>query len=405
MMNVSETIYSIEFQDMTRDNLDSFLKKVSFHYDVPSIHVAGTNGKSIISSMLSNIYRSSGRKVGLFISSNYKRDICEMIQINGLPISNSELEAYYNDNQKLFKKYELSPFDIITFIALSYFQKENVDVAIIECGMGGEYDSTNIFIPILSIITNVSLEHTEYLGVSLSEIALHKAGIIKNNIPTLIGEISGDALDVIVDVAKRKGSKITRIVETHNVNYTENGISFDYKTYRNLEISNLGNINVKNACLAIDAIDLLMENLPVDENALKDGLKDKLPKGKFEVIQGDPMFIIDGAHNPDAINKLRNDVELLGLEKEVFVIFATFKDKNITSMLPEIGLLGKVYLTTFNNKRARDGFEYFLFLNEYEYNSDYKAIIESIKVEHPDSAIVIAGSNVFASIVSDEYNK
>ncbi len=405
MMNVSETIYSIEFQDMTRDNLDSFLKKVSFHYDVPSIHVAGTNGKSIISSMLSNIYRSSGRKVGLFISSNYKRDICEMIQINGLPISNSELEAYYNENQKLFKKYELSPFDIITFIALSYFQKENVDVAIIECGMGGEYDSTNIFIPILSIITNVSLEHTEYLGVSLSEIALHKAGIIKNNIPTLIGEISGDALDVIVDVAKRKGSKITRIVETHNVNYTENGISFDYKTYRNLEISNLGNINVKNACLAIDAIDLLMENLPVDENALKDGLKDKLPKGKFEVIQGDPMFIIDGAHNPDAINKLRNDVELLGLEKEVFVIFATFKDKNITSMLPEIGLLGKVYLTTFNNKRARDGFEYFLFLNEYEYNSDYKAIIESIKVEHPDSAIVIAGSNVFASIVSDEYNK
>ena len=404
-MNVSETIYSIEFQDMTRDNLDSFLKKVSFHYDIPSIHVAGTNGKSIISSMLSNIYRSSGRKVGLFISSNYKRDICEMIQINGLPISNSELEAYYNENQKLFKKYELSPFDIITFIALSYFQKENVDVAIIECGMGGEYDSTNIFIPILSIITNVSLEHTEYLGVSLSEIALHKAGIIKNNIPTLIGEISGDALDVIVDVAKRKGSKITRIVETHNVNYTENGISFDYKTYRDLEISNFGNINVKNACLAIDVIDLLMENLPVDENALKDGLKDKLPKGKFEVIQGDPMFIIDGAHNPDAINKLRNDVELLGLEKEVFVIFATFKDKNITSMLPEIGLLGKVYLTTFNNKRARDEFEYFLFLNEYEYNSDYKAIIESIKVEHPDSAIVIAGSNVFASIVSDEYNK
>ena len=404
-MNVSETIYSIEFQDMTRDNLDSFLKKVSFHYDIPSIHVAGTNGKSVVSSMLSNIYRSSGRKVGLFISSNYKRDICEMIQINGLPISNSELEAYYNENQKLFKKYELSPFDIITFIALSYFQKENVDVAIIECGMGGEYDSTNIFIPILSIITNVSLEHTEYLGVSLSEIALHKAGIIKNNIPTLIGEISGDALDVIVDVAKRKGSKITRIVETHNVNYTENGISFDYKTYRDLEISNFGNINVKNACLAIDVIDLLMENLPVDENALKDGLKDKLPKGKFEVIQGDPLFIIDGAHNPDAINKLRNDVELLGLEKEVFVIFATFKDKNITSMLPEIGLLGKVYLTTFNNKRARDEFEYFLFLNEYEYNSDYKAIIESIKVEHPDSAIVIAGSNVFASIVSDEYNK
>ncbi len=404
-MSISETIYSHEFVEMNKDNLDDFLRKVSFSYSIPSIHIAGTNGKSVVATMLSNIYRSSGYKVGLFISSNYKKDVTQMIQINGLPISNSELEALYNSNQKLFKKYELSPFDIITFIAFSYFQKEKVDIAVIECGMGGEFDSTNIFTPILSIITNVSIEHTEYLGVSLSEIALHKAGIIKDNVPTLIGEIDGDALDVIVDYAKRKDSKITRIGETHNVSFTKEGISFDYKTYVGLEISNFANINVKNACLVIDAVDLLMNKFKVEESALKEGLKLPLPKGKFEVIQGEPLLIIDGAHNPEAIKKLRNDVDLLGLGKEIFVIFATFKDKNITSMLPEIGLLGKTYITTFNHSRARDEFDYFLFLNEYEYNSDYKALINQIKNEHPESAIVIAGSNIFACLVSDEYHK
>lgn len=402
-MSLSEMIYSFEVDDFQRENFDSFLKKVSFKYDIPSIHISGTNGKSVTASILSNIYRSSGLKVGLFISSNYKRDISEMIQINGLPTSNSELEKIFNDNQKLFKKFDLSPFDIVTFLALSIFKNNKVDIAIIECGMGGEYDSTNVFIPVLSIITNVSLEHTEYLGVSLSEISLHKAGIIKDNVPTVIGDIEGDALDVIVNVSKKKNSKVTKIGDIHNPLITPEGISFDYKTYVGLMISNHGKINIKNACLAIDAVDILMEQFPVSDAQLKEGLKARLPKGKFEEIQKESLLVIDGAHNPDAIKKLRADVDAMYGNREIIVVFATFKDKNITSMLPEIAVLGKVYITTFDNKMARDESDYFLFLDEYEYNSDYKNLINSLMSEHPEAIIVVTGSNVFASIVYDEY--
>ncbi len=404
-MSISEMIYSFDINDDSRDNLDSFLNKVKFKYSVPSIHVAGTNGKSTIAFILSNVYQDAGYKTGLFVSSHYMRKVEEMILINGEPIDSKEVEKVFNENQKLFKKYDLSPFDIIVFIALSYFQNSGVDLAIIETGIGGEYDSTNIFAPILSIITNISLEHTNELGVSLSEIARHKAGIIKDDIPTLIGNIEGDALDVIVGVAKRKNSKVTRISEIHNRKRDEVGTSFEYKTHRDLYIPNLSSVNVSNASLVIDAVDLLVNQFPVSEDALKAGLNHKLPKGKFEVIDKEGiMYVIDTAHNVEAIRTLRREVDMMVISRETFVIFATTKDKNITLMLPEIGLLGKVYITTYDNPKAREESDYFLFLDEYEFARDYRELIRHIKEEHPIARIVVTGSNVFASKVSDEVN-
>lgn len=402
-MNINEMIYSFVREDYQRDNFDDFLRKISFKYDVPSIHIAGTNGKTIVTSFLTNIYSKSKKyKVGTFISSSQNKKIEEMILINGEPISLEKVEGIFNEYQKLFKKYDLSHYEISVFIALSIFLKEKADLAIIETGMGGEYDATNVITPILSIITNVSLEHTDYLGVSLSEIALHKAGIIKNNIPVLIGEIKGDALDVIVDISKRKNAKITRIGETHNNSFISAGIKFDYKTYRDLEISNFSLTNIKNACTAIDAVDLLMESFPIDLVSLKEGLKTSLPAGKFEFIPGNPTFIIDGANNPDAIEKLRKDVDSLALNKETYIIFASYVDKNITVMLPEIALLGSLYLSTFPSLRARKEEDYFLYLDEYKFVEDYHEIIKDIKENHPDSLILITGSKKFASIVSEE---
>ena len=401
-MDINELIYSFKRDDYQRDNFDSFLKKVSFKYEVPSIHIAGTNGKTVVASMLSNIYTYSGRKTGLFVSSSTRSEISDMIRINGQSVSNSEIEKIINDNQKLFKKYDLSHFEICVFIALSIFKNEEVDIAIIECGMGGEYDATNVFVPVLSIITNVSIEHTECLGVSTSEIALHKAGIIKNNIPTLIGEIEGDALDVIVDVSKRKNSNITRIGDSHNLTPSENGVTFDYKTYRDIYVPNLSMINVKNTCLVIDAVDLLIESFPVSESALKEGLSKSLPNGRFEIIKGELNYIVDAAHNADAIAKLRRDIDNIASGKHIYVIFACFRNKNITVMLPEIALLGKLYLTTFNHDRARDESDYFLYLDEYQFVEDYKEIISKIKEEDSEAIVVITGSTVFAEMVSEQ---
>lgn len=396
-MSVNELIFSFKRDDYQRDNFNDFLKKVSFKYATPSVHIAGTCGKTVVASMLNNIYKAANYKVGLFISSSSKR-VEDMIFINGQSVSSTLVENIFNDNQKLFKKYDLSHFEIITFIALTIFDKEKVDIAFIECGMGGELDATNVFTPILSIITNVSMEHTEYLGVSLSEIARHKAGIIKNEVPVVIGNIEGDALDVIVDVTRRKNTKIVRIGKEHNLRFEDNSLSFEYKTYKDLHISNMGKVNLENAFIAIDVVDLL-ENFPVSEEALKAGLNEKLPNGRFEYIQGQPSYVLDSAHNPDAIRRLREDVDSVVGPREVFVIFASFNDKNVTLMLPEIALLGKVYLSTFDHPRARKEEDYFLYLDEYEFRSDYKSLLLELKESHPESLIVITGSTAFVDLV------
>ena len=400
-MSVNENIFSFVREDYQRDNFDDFLKKVSFKYDVPSIHVAGTNGKTVTATYLTSIYQAAGYKTGLFISTPHKR-VDEMIKINGENISLKDLEKLFDENQKFFKKFDLTHFEIATIIALTYFQRNNVDIAIIEAGMGGELDATNIFVPVLSVITNVSIEHTEYLGVSLSEIALHKAGIIKNEVPTVIGEIEGDALDTIVEVAKRKNSKITRIGKTHNERLDETGTSFDYKTYTGLKINNLAKTNVDNACLVIDAIDVLSESFKVSTEAIKAGLLKNLPEARFEIIKDNKaLFIIDSAHNPEAIVSLRKDVDRLSLS-DINVIFGSFTDKNITVMLPEIALLGKLYLVTFDHPKARKEDDYFLYLDEYPFKENYHELIKEIVESQENPIIVVTGSTALATQISEE---
>ena len=400
-MSVLELIASKSRSDYQRDNFDAFLKKVGFHYDVPSIHVTGTNGKGSVCNYLNNIYLSSGRKVGLFISPmNYS--IADMIKVNNVDIPVSEIESIYSEYRKQIEKYDLSSFEITTFIALTYFQKENVDLAIIECGMGGAIDATNIFNPILSIITSISVEHTNFLGVSLSEIALHKAGIIKDKIPVLLGDVKGDALDVIVNKTKYCNSKIYTQNRYFNEVLQENGYSFGYLPYHDLKIKSRGLTSVTDACIAIEATSILKEQFPVEEVQIKEGLLCDPLIGRLEIHEGHPTIIIDGAHNPDAIVKLRNDVEGLHLNKPIHVVFASFKDKNITVMLPEIALLGDLHLTTFDHVRARNEEDYFLYLEDYKFTSDHIELIKELKTQFPEDVIVITGSLAFASLVHKE---
>ena len=228
-MNLKEYFESTDRGDYQRENFDDFLKKVSFNYSIPSIHIAGSNGKGTTANYLANIYRAHGLKVGLF-TSPYLDEVNEMININGQNISTEDLESAIKENQKLFDKYGLSAFEIQTYIAFSYFKKNNVDLAIIECGMGGEIDATNIFEPILSIITSISLEHTAFLGRSLCEIAYQKAGVIKEEIPVVTGILNDEALKTIVEVAKEKNSKVIVSVEPAKVVYSDYGYTFAYSS-------------------------------------------------------------------------------------------------------------------------------------------------------------------------------
>lgn len=400
-MSVLEEISAYNRNDYQRDNFDSFLKKVSFKYSVPSIHVTGTNGKGSTCNYINNIYIASGRKVGLFISPCYE-SILDMIRVNNEYISLSYVEKIFKEYKKYFDKFDLSSFEIITFIAFNYFIDQKVDIAVIECGMGGEVDATNIFTPILSIITSISTEHTNFLGVSISEIALHKAGIIKNEVPLLIGEIEGDALDVLVNKCKTTRSKIIKVDHYHSLALTEEGYSFDYLPYEGLIIPSKSLSSVLDASIALEAINILKEDYPVTEASIKEGLKKSILESRFNIIKGKPIIVLDGAHNPDAIAKLRKDMETVFPDKKIHIVFASFKDKNITSMLPEIGLLGELLLTTFDHVRAREEADYFLYLEDYKFDSDHKALIKSLKETYPEDVILVTGSLAFANLVNKE---
>jgi len=400
-MSVLEEINRYNRNDYQRDNFDAFLRKIGFKYDIPSVHVSGTNGKGSTCNYINNIYIASGKKVGLFISPCYE-SMLDMIRVNNEFISISYVENTFKEYKKYFDKFDLSSFEIITFIAFKYFIDQKVDIALIECGMGGEIDATNIFKPILSIITNITSEHTNFLGVSISEIALHKAGIIKNEVPLLIGEIEGDALDVLVNKAKETKSKIYKVDHYHNLNLTNEGYTFEYRPYNEVKIPSKSLSSVLDACLALEAVNILQETYPVDINAVKEGLYKPTLDSRFNIIEGKPTFVIDGAHNPDAIIKLRKDMELVFPSKVVHIVFASFKDKNITVMLPEISLLGELLLTTFAHVRAREESDYFLYLEDYKFHSDHKELIKSLKETYPEDVILITGSLAFANLVKKE---
>ena len=382
--------------DYQRDNFDDFLKHIKFHFNIPSIHIAGTNGKGSTATFLKDIYTANNYKVGIF---NSPDNINEMIKIGGNCIENDYLDKIVNEYKKQFDKFNLSTFEIETFIAFKWFIDENVDLAIIECGMGGEYDATNIFTPILSIITSIGIEHSAFLGQSISEIALNKAGIIKEYVPTLIGNISGDALDIIVKKCKEEGSKLTLLDHYHYLKY-ENGQSiFTYRPYNNLRIASLAEYRVIAACLAVEATNLLKENFPISEDNLKKGLLYSKLKCRFEFVNENPLIILDGAHNPEGIEQLRKEIDKLSINKPIHVVFAAFKDKNIAQMLPEISLVGDVTLTTFDNPRARKDEDYFLYLDDYHYFDNFEQLITNLISEYPDDAFLITGSLAFTYTV------
>ena len=387
--------------DYQRENFDDFLKKVNFKYNVPSIHIAGSNGKGSTANYLARIYRAFGLKVGLFTSPALNK-VNEMININGNDISDEDFIKAINENEKLFKKYSLSPFEIQTFIALNYFTKQGVDLAIIECGMGGEIDATNIFTPIASIITSISLEHTAYLGRSLCEIAYQKAGIIKDEVPVITGILDEEAINTIVEVTKEKKCSLRSSVEPANVVYSDFGYNFNYMTYKDLRINSAAYYSLKDACIAIETVNALLERYPVTEDQIKEGLANTFMPVRMEVVSKSPLIIIDGSHNPEGVQNMVKSLHEVAENRPVHVLFACFTDKNIERMLSYLGEYAEdITLTTFPNRRARQMEDYFLFLEDYPFKDDAVQALEELKAQYPEDAILVTGSLAFAAYMKN----
>ena len=255
-MDIDEYLKNKTREDYQRDNFDDFLHKIKFSYAVSTIHIAGTNGKGSTVNFIKSIYQNAGYKVGSFSTPDV---FSETIKINDSPIDETYAESIINEYDHFFNKYDLSGFEIQTFIALKYFIDQNVDIAIVECGMGGEIDATNVFTPILSIITTISIEHSAFLGLSLSEIAFHKAGIIKSRVPCLVGKLNEEAMTVIFNKCKEEKSELHIVDDYFNVQRNNFDLSFDYSNLLNLKISSASTYEIEASCLAIQAVNLLNE--------------------------------------------------------------------------------------------------------------------------------------------------
>jgi len=379
-----------------RTNFDAFLTSIKFSYTIPSIHITGTNGKGSTATMIQNIFQYSGRHVGLFTSPSFDR-FQEMIYIDDDEIDDNFVIMTMNQYQERFEKYHLTTFEMQTYLAFAYFSYRKVDLSVIEVGMGGLLDATNIFIPILSIITNVGLEHTAYLGSTIQDIARHKAGIIKPKVPVLIGRLDPQALKVVEAEAKAKEAPLYVVKDTREA---KNGVNqyFTYEQYTNVELTMNGNYQITNAAVAIEAAELLKRRFPFKEKDLRTGLYKTFMPGRLEIVSSQPTVIIDGAHNPHGVQALVRSFSPFAT-KQLFIIFASFKDKDVMPMFAELEKLTKfITVTSFGHPRARHQNDYQNL--KYQYIDDFKAAIKFIYNKAPRSSVIlITGSLAFAGAV------
>lgn len=387
------------FSTYERENYDKFLAKQKFSFPLKAIHISGSNGKGSTANFLYNIYLNNGYKVGMY-NSPFLEDVVEMVKVNGKDISKEEYVSLFNEFYDAFEKYNLSSFEMQTYIAYQYFLRNNLDLVIVEVGMGGFIDATNIITPILSIITSISLEHTAYLGRSLSEIAYNKAGIIKEEVPVLVGKIDDSAMYAIREYAKDMDAPVVKVDEFHNERYEDGHIIFDYYPFKNVILNTKAFYQCKNASLALQAVELLKETLPINEDKVKEGIKNNFLPCRLEYIKDN--LLLDGAHNPDGITQLCESLSK-NETRSIHVVFASFKDKNIENMLIPLGNISSdVTLTTFAHPRARTEEDYFLYLGDYKFEEDYLKLIKDKMNEYPDDLILVTGSLAFTGVVREK---
>lgn len=384
-----------DYPSYNRDNFDNYIYKNKFDFDIKSIHITGTNGKGSTANFIRDIYSSHGYKVGFF-NSPFLFSPLEMIAINENNITIDEYLLLLNQLLKSIEKFHLSSFEIQTIIAYQYFKNNNVDLAVIEVGMGGEIDATNILDnPLLAIITSVSLEHTAYLGSTISAIAQSKSGIIKEGSKVLIGKLSDEAMYPIIMKCKKLYCPLQMVNDYHNERFADNGIYFDYKTFKNLFINTLGFYQLKNASLAVETSLMLDDIIPVTEDDIRCGLKKHVLSSRLEMVT--PSICIDGAHNPEAIDNLMESLNKI-TDKPIHAIYASFKDKNIDTILSMLNRdCVTTTITTFNHPRARVKDDYFLYLEDYPFEDDYKKAIDDAIKSYPDDFIIITGSLAFSN--------
>jgi len=328
-----------------------------------SIHVAGTNGKGSVSHMLAAILQTAGYKAGLYTSPHLK-DFRERVKINGAEISEKFVIDFTEKIKPLIEEIEPSFFEITVAMAFDYFAEQKVDVAVIEVGLGGRFDSTNIITPELSVITNIGWDHMNILGDSLEKIAFEKAGIIKQNIPVIIGETLQATKEVFVKVAAEKGAPIHYARKNWSVTSWEwqnheliVEVAESNKTdHRKYHLDLPGIYQSKNLLTVLEACSVLKElNYDIEEKDIREGLQ-KTKKltglhGRWEIIHEHPTIVLDVGHNEDGIKQIMQQLELTTYH-ELHIIIGLVKDKEVEKVLSLFPHSAHYYFTQAQIPRA-----------------------------------------------------
>ncbi len=309
-------------KDLT--NILSFSEKLgSPHKNFKSIHVAGTNGKGSVSHMLASILQEAGYKVGLHTSPHLK-DYRERIKINGQDVPEEYVIDFIHNNKEFLETNNLSFFEMSVGMAFDYFSKEEVDISIIEVGLGGRLDSTNIITPLISVITNIGLDHTQFLGNSLREIAFEKGGIIKPGVSVVVGENQEETRDVFLKIASEKGSEII-FAEDKSLQVYESDLKGPYQA--------------KNIHTAVTVIEVLNNRnlFKVSQENIAKGFKKVKNntglKGRWDIINTTPKVICDTAHNAEGLQYTMTQLSK-EVKEELHMVIGVVNDKDLGRILP-----------------------------------------------------------------------
>ena len=375
------------------------------------IHVAGTNGKGSVSNMLASVLQQAGYQVGLY-TSPHLTDFRERIRINGEMISKQKVVNFVSKHRKDMEECELSFFEMTTAMAFDYFAQNDVEVAVIETGLGGRLDATNIVIPAVSVITNVSLEHTDLLGDSLPKIAREKGGIIKKSIPVVVGEKNSAYNLVIEDIAADRRSTVIyaeQAFECHRQQREGDVQVFDMIRTRDnqqytLRIPLLGEYQRQNVATVCAVADYLHENTPlsISRRAFVEGLRDTTLttgfRGRWQRLSTDPTVICDTAHNPHGIRLVAAQLEGIK-EGKLYCVMGFCEDKNITEMLSYMPKDAHYIFTRAESRRAATAESIAAIASalglDFEYQPTVATAVERAKSLMTSSDTLFVGGSTF----------
>ncbi len=373
-----------------------------------SIHVAGTNGKGSVSHMLAAVLQTAGYTTGLYTSPHLK-DFRERIRVNGAMIDEDFVVSFTEKKISLIETIEPSFFEITVVMAFEYFAGKQVDIAVIETGLGGRLDSTNVIIPVLSVITNIGMDHMNILGDSLAQIAFEKAGIIKPGIPVVVGETLPETKPVFESIAKEKKSPLVLAekewyADDHKYEKHELAVELvrpSHNEKQTIHLDLTGIYQVKNLITAYTAIgQLKKEGWQIPDTAIQNGLRNVKSltglHGRWEIIHRQPLIVLDVGHNEDGIRQITEQLELMSYHN-LHIVIGMVKDKEIEKVMQLLPKEASYYFTKAQTPRAMPEDQFATIAAEYGLKGDHFANVNialqnAIGHSHQDDLLIVCGS-------------